>query len=77
MKGLAGNPERPGSSIIRLLCNQGGGFTFADGHGEIKRWLDPRTSPLIQKTRKLQLNIPSPGNLDMMWLMERTSCHIN
>ena len=78
MKGLAGNPRA--TRIFDYPAsyhNRAGGFTFADGHGEIKRWLDPRTSPLIQKTRKLQLNIPSPGNLDMMWLMERTSAYIN
>jgi hypothetical protein len=29
--------------------------------------------PVLQKGRLLPLNIASPNNMDMMWLMERTS----
>jgi len=28
--------------------NQAGGFSFADGHSEMKRWLDARTTPPIK-----------------------------
>jgi prepilin-type N-terminal cleavage/methylation domain-containing protein/prepilin-type processing-associated H-X9-DG protein len=53
--------------------NRAGGFSFADGHSEIHRWQDPRTTPILQKGRSLPLNISSPNNPDMMWLMSKTS----
>lgn len=53
--------------------NGAGGFSFADGHSEIPRWIDPRTKPLLIKNQPLQLNVPSPGNQDMVWLMSKTS----
>jgi prepilin-type N-terminal cleavage/methylation domain-containing protein/prepilin-type processing-associated H-X9-DG protein len=49
--------------------NRAGGFAFADGHSEIKRWLDNRTMP----ARLQGLNVPSPGNRDVYWLMERST----
>jgi prepilin-type N-terminal cleavage/methylation domain-containing protein/prepilin-type processing-associated H-X9-DG protein len=45
------------------------GFAFADGHSEIHKWRDPRTTPPISTS--LQLNIPSPNNLDVVWMQER------
>jgi len=50
--------------------NQAGGFSFADGHSEIKKWRDPRTFPKISKS-DLQLNVPSPNNVDVFWMQER------
>ncbi len=53
------------------------GFTFADGHAEIHKWLDGRTKPPLRKNqlmngvggdRKLQ-----PGNPDIRWLQARSS----
>lgn len=49
------------------------GFSFADGHAEIHRWLDPRTQPPVRYNNQLQLNVASPGNVDVAWLQERTS----
>jgi prepilin-type N-terminal cleavage/methylation domain-containing protein len=46
---------------------QAGGLAFADGHSEIRKWQDPRT------TKPGENHIYSPGNLDMLWLMERSS----
>jgi len=47
------------------------GFGFADGHAEIKGWKDPRTMPVVRKTLDLPLNVPSPNNRDVLWMMER------
>lgn len=47
------------------------GFAFADGHAEIKRWLDPRTRIRPAYTNKN--NIPSPNNRDIAWMQERSS----
>ncbi len=48
------------------------GFSFADGHSEIKKWLDPNT---IQPVRRIN---PCAGNnksspRDMVWLQQRTN----
>jgi hypothetical protein len=53
----------------------GGGdwLSFADGHVEFHRWQDPRTSPAYRHRELIPLNIPSPGNVDMAWLRERTT----
>jgi len=53
--------------------NGAGGLNFADGHSETRKWLDPRTTPLLKKNTPLDLVIPSPGNVDMAWLRERTT----
>ena len=48
-----------------------GGFSFADGHSEIHKWKDPRTTPAIGKL--FGLNVPSPKNVDVYWLMEHST----
>jgi prepilin-type N-terminal cleavage/methylation domain-containing protein/prepilin-type processing-associated H-X9-DG protein len=49
------------------------GFSFGDGHAEIKRWLDSRTKAPIKNNNWLTLGVDSPNNRDMLWLTERTS----
>jgi prepilin-type N-terminal cleavage/methylation domain-containing protein/prepilin-type processing-associated H-X9-DG protein len=49
------------------------GLSFADGHSEIKRWVDARTKPPVRYNNQLQLNVASPNNPDVAWLQERTS----
>ena len=44
----------------------------ADGHPEIRKWVDPRTVKPV-KFYEMPLNVPSPNNRDMIWLSERTS----
>ena len=53
-----------------------GGLSFADGHSEIHKWRDPRTMPQLRKGQLLPIQIASPNNLDMEWLMERASSKI-
>ncbi|MCX8107400.1 MAG: prepilin-type N-terminal cleavage/methylation domain-containing protein [Verrucomicrobiae bacterium] len=53
--------------------NGAAGFSFADGHAEIKKWVDPRTTPKLKKGQQLQLNVPSPNNRDVFWLQERAT----
>ena len=50
-----------------------GGISFADGHAEIRKWVDPRTRAPIRYNNSLGLNVPSPNNRDMIWLSDRTS----
>jgi prepilin-type processing-associated H-X9-DG protein len=52
--------------------NGAAGLSFADGHAEIKKWLDPRTKERVRFTL-MPLNVASPNNRDMVWLSERTT----
>lgn len=49
------------------------GLAFADGHSEIKKWIDPRTTPPIKKNVEIPLFQPSPDNPDMVWLREHAT----
>ena len=53
--------------------NGAAGISFADGHAEIRKWVDVRTRPPARYNNNLQLNVPSPNNADMIWLSARTS----
>jgi len=54
--------------------NGAAGLSYADGHAEIKKWLDARTKPRARYLDNvLTLNVPSANNHDMIWLAERTS----
>ena len=52
--------------------NNACGFSFADGHGEIKRWRDSNTlQPVLRVNPSAGNNKSSPH--DMLWLQQRTS----
>jgi prepilin-type N-terminal cleavage/methylation domain-containing protein/prepilin-type processing-associated H-X9-DG protein len=53
--------------------NGAAGISFADGHAEIRKWVDARTRPPARYDGLLQLNVPSPNNGDVVWLADRTS----
>ena len=60
--------------------NNAAGFSFADGHAEIHKWVDKngpggscRTTPPLLKTGRLSLNVPSPDNMDVKWMQDRTT----
>jgi prepilin-type N-terminal cleavage/methylation domain-containing protein/prepilin-type processing-associated H-X9-DG protein len=60
-------PDVPGSTH-----NKGAGFSFADGHSEIRRWKNAFTVRPVLKTRIG--NIPAgPNNVDLAWLREHTA----
>jgi prepilin-type processing-associated H-X9-DG protein len=61
-----------------LLHSGGTTFAFADGHTEIHEWLDPRThGPTFQThyTNDYKGNLIMPYNLDVAWLLFRTSAN--
>lgn len=68
--------ESPGSARIidypASYHNGAAGLSFADGHSEIKKWVDPRTIEPV-KFKLMPLNVASPDNRDMIWLSERTT----
>jgi len=50
------------------------GLSFADGHVEMKHWIDSRTSPsAVYSLPNPNFNRPTPNNPDVLWLAERTS----
>ena len=55
--------------------NRAGGFSFADGHAEIKKWRDDRTLPPINVGGNWSGTeyIPSPRNQDINWMQERST----
>ena len=73
---MAGYPTAPGR--IKLVDypasyhGKSGGMSFADGHSEIRRWKDARTIPPMSKTDR-PLNISMPGNVDVIWMQERST----
>lgn len=50
-----------------------GGFSFVDGHSEIKKWRDQRTMPPLIPGTDTPLNIASPNNPDAYWLAEHST----
>jgi prepilin-type processing-associated H-X9-DG protein len=50
-----------------------GGLSFADGHSEIHKWLDPRTRPALLPGQLLQLNVNLPGDRDVFWLAQHAA----
>ena len=51
------------------------GFSFADGHSEIKRWLDRRTMPplTIGANPLFSVFSQTPGNVDVAWLQDHST----
>jgi len=72
MRGWPNRPSKTGFyDFPASYHNVAGGLSFADGHSEIKRWLDNRTAPPLVKGGLVPDIIPSPNNKDVIWLQER------
>jgi prepilin-type processing-associated H-X9-DG protein len=75
--GMTGYPDKPSSWMIvdypASYHNRACGFSFVDGHSEIKKWVDPRTTPVLKKGQGLNLNVGSPNNKDVFWMMDRST----
>jgi hypothetical protein len=71
------NQDMPGS-----YHNRAGGLSFADGHSEIRRWRDSRTTPPVRKGSNWIVSagrngvVQSPNNQDIIWLQERATRRI-
>jgi len=53
--------------------NRAGGFSFADGHSEIHKWLDSRTTPNLKAGQTIPLGVASPRNPDVDWMQDHAS----
>ncbi len=73
---MTGYPNLATTQIVDYPAsyhNNAAGFSFADGHAEIKKWQDYRTSPQLKKGQLLPLGVASPNNRDVFWLQERAT----
>jgi prepilin-type N-terminal cleavage/methylation domain-containing protein len=77
MTGWPDRPERTGFfDLPASYHHRAGGLSFADGHSEVKRWLDPRTVPTLVPNRLVTDTLSSPRNQDIVWLQERCTRRI-
>ena len=54
-----------------------GGFSFADGHAELRRWRDARTTPPLMKGLNYDFNFKaSPNNADVAWMQDNSTRRI-
>jgi prepilin-type N-terminal cleavage/methylation domain-containing protein len=49
------------------------GFSFADGHSEIKKWLDQRTMPPLVEGGLINDKVSAPRSPDVAWLQQRAT----
>ena len=71
---MDGYPNLASTKIVDYPAayhNNAAGFAFADGHSEIHRWKDPRTTPPLKT--QLSLNVPSPNNQDAFWMQDHST----
>jgi prepilin-type N-terminal cleavage/methylation domain-containing protein/prepilin-type processing-associated H-X9-DG protein len=75
--GMTGYPDKPAAWKIvdypASYHNGACGFSFVDGHSEIRKWVDARTKPVLKRGVEMPLNITSPNNQDVLWMMERST----
>ena len=57
--------------------NRAGGFSFADGHSEIKKWRDARTTPPFKPGVVTPFDFPSQNNPDVLWMQEHATRVMN
>jgi len=56
-----------------MYHNRAAGFSFADGHSEIKKWLDGRTTPPLNDPNTPVFNNSQPGNPDIAWMQDHST----
>ena len=71
------SPSNPGSYMFAdapgMYHNRACGFSFTDGHSEIKKWLDGRTTPPLLPAGQILSLGASPNNSDVFWLMDHST----
>jgi type II secretory pathway pseudopilin PulG len=71
---MSGYPNSPAQytfqDLPNMIHNLACGFSFADGHTELRRWLDPRTTPSLYYGPTPLPGWPwnTPNNPDVAWL---------
>jgi prepilin-type N-terminal cleavage/methylation domain-containing protein/prepilin-type processing-associated H-X9-DG protein len=79
--GMFGYPDQPQDWKLvdypASYHNGAAGLSFADGHAEIKKWIDPRTRPPVKTATDLPLNTSSSKNPDAFWLMYHSTRRVS
>ncbi len=74
MTDMTGYPSSPAayrfSDFPGFAHNTSCGFSFGDGHAEMRRWRDPRTTPVAPPYYS---TVSSPGNPDIAWLQDHAT----
>ena len=67
------DPQRTSQWLDLPASYHGGtcGFSFADGHAEIKKWLDPSTFVAVVKNQHSFYN--APNSVDIQWMIPRST----
>ena len=71
MRGYPNIPALP--DVPASYHNKACGFAFADGHSEIKKWVDRRTMPPVTKGALVTYTQTNPNNPDVLWIWHRTT----
>ena len=65
------------SDMPAFYHNRASGFSFADGHSELHKWLDPRTTPPLtlqnSSLAEISYTLASPRNPDIAWLQDHST----
>jgi hypothetical protein len=61
------------SDLPGMYHNLAAGFSMADGHSEMKRWKDSRTTPPLQTGVANMDTVPAPNSLDVAWLQDHST----
>jgi prepilin-type N-terminal cleavage/methylation domain-containing protein len=76
---MTGYPDQPQLTQFTVdvpasYHNRAGGISFSDGHTEIKRWVDPRTTPPLNTINStVQSPYVTRNNPDIIWLQNRAT----
>lgn len=74
MTGWPDHPEQEGFyDLPGNYHHRAGGFSFVDGHAEIKRWFDDRTMPPLMANGEVPDEYGSPNNVDVFWLQQHAT----
>jgi len=72
---MDGYPDPQKTQVIDFPAayhGEAGGLSFADGHSEIRRWVDARTRPRLVMNGGISGG-STPNNADMVWLWDRAT----
>jgi prepilin-type N-terminal cleavage/methylation domain-containing protein/prepilin-type processing-associated H-X9-DG protein len=69
---MAGGSAATWTDVPASTHSGAGGFSFADGHAEIKRWLDENTRAPVKKVNPCPDNAKNSPH-DVVWMQQRTS----
>ena len=74
---MRGWPDDPAQASFYDLPgsyhHRAGGFSFVDGHAEIKSWKDDRTMPRLVNGGQVPDQYPSADNPDVFWLQQHAT----